>query len=69
MFYVSVGDARVDPYHSQPDIWGKESVFAETSKFPKTNEHLPPRKMHIDQDPEEDTEDPYTSAEEVELEK
>jgi hypothetical protein len=69
MFYVSVGDKRVDPYHSQPGIWGDDRIFVATRDYPKTNKHLPPRREYIERGTgEEDIRDLYTSEEEKELE-
>jgi hypothetical protein len=70
MFYVSVGDGRVDPYHSQPGIWGDDKIFVATRDYPKTNEHLPPRREYIERGAgEEDMRDSYTSEDEAELQK
>jgi hypothetical protein len=70
MFYVKLGEKEINPFRSQPGIWGENRVFVDTKSYPKTNEFLPPRAVHIDQGPEaEDMQDPYTSEEEEELRK
>jgi hypothetical protein len=65
---VSVGDERVDPFHSLPGMWGEDRVFVDTRDYPQTNEGLPPHRVCMQQGPEaQDMQEPYTSEEEREL--